>query len=64
MGRNLLASAGEITDRGLILGSGRAPGGVHSKPTPVVLPGESHGQRSLAGYAPWGRKKLDPTEAI
>ena len=24
--------------------------------TPVLLPGESHGQRSLAGYSPWGRK--------
>ena len=24
--------------------------------TPVVLPGESHGQRSLAGYSTWGRK--------
>ena len=26
------------------------------KPTLVFLPGESHGQRSLAGYCPWGRK--------
>ena len=26
------------------------------QPTPVSLPGESHGQRSLAGYSPWGRK--------
>ena len=25
------------------------------QPTPVFLPGESHGQRSLAGYSPWGR---------
>ena len=32
------------------------------KPTPVFLPGESHGQRSLAGYSPWGCKKLDITE--
>ena len=32
-------------------------------PTPVFLPGESHGQRSLAGYSPWGRKELDMTEA-
>ena len=29
---------------------------------PVVLPGKSHGQRSLAGYSPWCRKKLDMTE--
>ena len=27
-----------------------------SQPTQVFLPGESHGQRSLAGYSPWGRK--------
>ena len=31
-------------------------------PTPVFLPGESHGQRSLAGYSPWGRKESDMTE--
>ena len=30
--------------------------------TPVFLPGESHGQRSLAGYSPWGGKKSDTTE--
>ena len=30
--------------------------------TPVFLPGKSHGQRSLAGYSPWGRKELDMTE--
>ena len=28
------------------------------QPTPVFLPGESHGQRSLAGYSPWSRKEL------
>ena len=28
-------------------------------PTPVFLPGESHGQRSLAGYSPWGRTESD-----
>ena len=31
-------------------------------PTPVFLPGKSHGQRSLVGYSPWGHKKLDMTE--
>ena len=30
--------------------------------TPVFLPGESHGQRSLAGYSPWGCKELDTTQ--
>ena len=33
------------------------------QPTPVFLPGESHGQRKLAGYSPWGHKELDTTEA-
>ena len=31
-------------------------------PTPVFLLGEFHGQRSLAGYSPWGRKESDTTE--
>ena len=29
--------------------------------TPLFLPGESHGQRSLVGYSPWGRKESDTT---
>ena len=32
-------------------------------PTPVFWSGEFHGQRSLAGYSPWGCKELDMTEA-
>ena len=32
------------------------------QPTPVLLPGKSHGWRSLVGYSPWGRKQLDITE--
>ena len=27
-------------------------------PTPVFLPGDSHGQMSLAGYSPWGCKRV------
>ena len=34
------------------------------QPTPVFLPGESHGQRSLVGYSPWGRKESDTTERL
>ena len=34
------------------------------QPTPVFLPGKSHGQRSLAGYGPWGHKKSDMTEQV
>ena len=33
-------------------------------PTPVFLPGESHGQRRLAGYSQWGCKKADTTEQL
>ena len=34
------------------------------QPTPVLLPGESHGERNLVGYSPWGRKELDTTERL
>ena len=34
------------------------------QPTPVFLPGKSHGQRSLAGYSPGGFKELDTTERL
>ena len=32
--------------------------------TPVLLPRKSHGQRSLVGYSPWGRKESDTTERL
>ena len=34
------------------------------QPTPVFLPGESHGQRSLVGYSSQGRKEWDTTERL
>ena len=34
------------------------------QPTPVFLPGEFHGQRSLLGYSPWGREQSDSTERL
>ena len=34
------------------------------QPTPVFLPGKSHGQRNLAGYSPWGSKELDTIERL
>ena len=34
------------------------------QPTPIFLPGRFHGQRSLAGYSPWGRKELDTTDQL
>ena len=33
-------------------------------PTPVLLPGKSHGRRSLVGCSPWGREELDMTERL
>jgi len=34
------------------------------QPTPVFLPGESHGKRSLVGYSPWGCKESETTEQL
>ena len=34
------------------------------QPTPVLLPGKSHGRRSLVGCSPWGREESDTTEQI
>ena len=33
-------------------------------PTPVLLPGKSHGRRSLVGCSPWGREESDTTERL
>ena len=60
MVRNLPANAGDIKDSGSIPGSGRSR---KWQPTPVILPGESHGQRSLEGYSPQGCKESDTIEA-
>ena len=38
--------------------SGKIPWRKAWQPTPVFFPGESHGQRSLTGYSPWGRKRV------
>ena len=63
MVKNPPPNAGDAGDKSSIPGSGRSPGGGHGKPTPVFLPGESHGQRSLAAYNPQGHKESDTTEA-
>ena len=49
-------------DSGLIPGSGRSPGEGHGDPFQCSCLEKSHGQRSLAGYSPWGPKELDMTE--
>ena len=61
------ASASNVRDPGSIPGSGRSPGGGNGNPllsTPVFLPGESHGRRSLVGYNPRGCKESDTTEQL
>ena len=57
-------SACNVRDPRSIPGSRRFPGWRERLPTPVFLPGKSHGQRSLAGYSPWGRKGSDTTERL
>ena len=44
--------------------AGKVPWKRAQQPTPVFLPGESHGQRSLVGYRPWSRKDSDATEQL
>ena len=63
MVKNLPAKAGDKRP-GLIPGWGRAPGGGNGNPTPVLLPGESHGPRSPGGYSPWGHEESDTTERL
>ena len=53
---------GQESALGLIPGSGGSPR--EWLPTPAFLPGDFHGQRSLAGYGPWGRKESDKTEQL
>ena len=59
--KNLPANAGDIGNMGSIPGSGKSLGGGHFppwQPTPVLLPGESHGQRSLAGLLSAGSQRI------
>ena len=47
---------------GSIPGLGRSPGGWHGNPLQYSCLENPHGQRSLVGYSPWGRKESDTTE--
>ena len=62
--KNLPANAGDIRDVGSVPGSERSPGGGHGNPLQYSCLENPHGQRSLTGYSPWGRKELDMTERI
>ena len=55
MVKNPLANEGD-------LGVGKIPYRKKGLPTPIFLPGKSHGQRSLASYSPWGCKESEATE--
>jgi hypothetical protein len=43
---------------------GRSPGGGHGNPLQYSCLKNPHGQRSLAGYSPWGHKESDMTEEL
>ena len=55
VGKNLPANAGDIRRR-FDPWVGKIPWRRAWQPTPVFLPGESHGQRSLVGCRPWGHR--------
>ena len=62
VGKESACNAGDL---GLILESGRSLGKRMAwQPTPVFLPGEVRGQRSLAGYSPQDYKESDTTEQL
>ena len=63
--KNLLAKIGDKRDVGLIPELGKTPGEGNGNPLSVFfffLPGESQGQKSLAGYNPWSHKESHMTE--
>ena len=62
--KNPPANAGDIRDTASIPGSGRSPGGGHGNPLQYPCLENPHGQRSLVGYSPGGRKELDMTERL
>ena len=61
-GKEPASIAGDTGDMGLIPGSGRFPWRRAGQPTPVFLPGECHGQGSVASYSPQGCRESDMTE--
>ena len=61
-GSNSKESTCNVGDLGLI--PGFVPWRKKQQPTPVFLPGESHGQRSLMEYSSWGCKESDRTEQL
>ena len=66
VGKKSACNAEDTRDAGLIPGSGRSPGRGNGNPLLAweipFMPGKFHGQRSLVGHSPWGRKESDKTE--
>ena len=48
----------------MIIGLGRSPREGNRNPSPVSLPGEFHGQKSLVAYSTWDRKESDMTKQL
>ena len=61
-GSNSKESACIVGDLGSIPGLVRSPGGGRGSPLQYLCLENSHGQRSLAGYSPWGHKESDITK--
>ena len=59
-----LKSLPGMQETGFDPGVGKIPWRRKWQPTPVLLPGETHGGRSLVGYSPWGCKESDTTERL
>ena len=57
--KNPLANAGDVKGLKFDPWVGKIPWRRKWQPTPVFLPGKSHGQRSLVGYSPGGRKGIE-----
>ena len=62
--KNLPANVGRCKRHGFSPWVGKIPWRRKGQPTPVFLPGEVHGQRSLASYNPWSCKELDMIECM
>ena len=60
-GKESICNVGDLS---LIPGLGRCPGESHGNPLQYSCLQNPHGQRSLEGYSPWGRKDSDTTEGL
>ena len=58
-GKQSACNEGDARYSGLIPGWGKISWRREGQPIPVFLPGESHGQRSLVGYSPWGARESE-----